>query len=339
MVAPVTHPYHADGYNPWERVTHDLTERLVEGELDVTLFAPTGSVTAARLVETVNAPLTETPEADPRLVEAMHLAVAMEAAADGAFDVVHSHLHVHALVFSRLIPCPLVTTLHGAAWDEAHHPLLRRYRHQPFVSLSEAERRFLPELRYVATVPNGIHVDDFPLGGGAGGYLAFVGRMAPEKAPDLAVEVASRCGLPLRMAGIVEGRHEEFFRGLIGAADGAEYLGHLARAELAEMLGDATALLMPLRWDEPFGLVVAESLAVGTPVIAWRRGAMEEIVDDGVTGFLVDDVPGAVAAVDRVATLSRAGCRAAAQVRFSDIRMAAGYVDVYRRLAVTSSRR
>jgi glycosyltransferase involved in cell wall biosynthesis len=328
MIAPIAHPYRPDGYGPWERVTHDLTERLVELGVDVTLFAPSGSATEARLVETVEGPLDALPDADPRLLEEIHLATAMEATLDDRFDLIHSHLHVHALVYSRLIPCPMVTTLHGTGWIGAHHPLLQRYREQAFVSLSGAERRLLPELNYVATIPNGIHLDDFPLGPGDGGYLAFVGRIAPEKAPDLAIEVTRAAGMPLRMAGPVEDRHRDFFDLLDWGSD-VEYLGSLRRGEVAELLAGAAALVMPLRWDEPFGLVVIESMATGTPVVAWRRGAMSEIIEDGLTGFLVDDVPAAVAAVGRVRALDRDACRARAAIRFSDTRMAFDYRMVY----------
>jgi glycosyltransferase involved in cell wall biosynthesis len=339
MIPPISHPYEPDGYGPWERVTHDLTERLVELGVDVTLFAPSGSKTGAHLVETVEGPLSALPGADPRLMEETHLAIAMEAARDLSIDLIHSHLHVHALVYSSLIPGRLLSTLHGVAWDQANHPLLRRYRDQAFVSLSQSERRFLPELRYVATVANGIRVNDFPLGEGDGGYLAFVGRMAPEKGPDLAIETARLAGMRLRMAGMVEDRHRAFFDGLDLAGPDVEYLGPLDRHDVAALLGEAHALVMPLRWEEPFGLVVVESLAAGTPVIAWRRGAMEEIVEDGVTGFLVDDVLAAAASVPKVGSLSRVGCRARAATRFSDTRMASEYGMVYDRIVSTSSGR
>jgi glycosyltransferase involved in cell wall biosynthesis len=339
MVAPISHPYPPSGYGPWERVAHDLTEGLVEMGHDVTLFAPAGSSTQARLVATVARPLDSPGAGDARLEEETHLAIAMEEASRGEFDVMHSHLHVHALVFSRLIPVPLVTTLHGAAWNREHHPLLRRYAEQPFVSLSDRERSYLPELNYVATIPNGVVTSDFAVGRGDGGYLAFVGRMAPEKAPDLAIEVALEAGMPLRMAGIVEDRHRDFFDGLLRDAPGGdvEYLGALDREQVATLLGGATGTLMPLRWNEPFGLVVVESLAVGTPVVAWRMGAMPEIVEDGETGFLVDDVDGAVAAVSRLGELSRSRCRASAVGRFGVERMAVAYSQVYADLVATTS--
>ena len=337
MISPISHEYDPAGYGPWERVTHDLTEYLVADGVDVTLFAPATSTTAARLIATVPAPLSQLEDPDARLHETLHVAVAMEEASKGFFDVVHSHLHVHALPFAPLIGVPLVTTLHGAAWNRAHHPLLTRYRDAPYVSISDREREFLPELNYVATVANGVDLAHFPFGSGRGDYLAFVGRMAPEKGPDIAVQVARQAGIELRLAGPVEDRHREFFDTFMRDAPGVEYVGPLPRGEVATFMGQARALIMPLRWEEPFGLVVIESLATGTPVVAWRRGAMPEIIEDGTTGLLVDDVASAVRAVSAVNTLDRRDCRRSVEHRFSATRMAREYRRVYETL--TSSRR
>ncbi|MGH3650901.1 MAG: glycosyltransferase family 4 protein [Acidimicrobiia bacterium] len=333
MLAPITHGYPPNGYGPWERVTHDLTERLVLDGHDVTLFAAAGSETKANLIETVDAPLASTPWVDRRAAEDRHVDTAMTAARDGTFDVVHSHLHVHALPFADKIPCPLVTTLHGAAWAPAHHDLLRRHAGLPYVSLSDRERAFFPELNYVATIPNGIRVEEFPVGDGSGGYLAFVGRISPEKAPHLAIETARRTGRHLLIAGVIEDQHRRYARDCLrSTGETVDYLGPLDRPELSLLLRDAAALLMPLQWDEPFGLVVVESLASGTPVIAWGRGAMPEIIDDGVTGFIVDDVEGAVNALSKVEELSRADCARVARARFDDATMAAAYAEVYQRV-------
>jgi glycosyltransferase involved in cell wall biosynthesis len=338
MISPISHPYPPAGYGPWERVTHDLTEQLVAMGHEVTLFAAAGSATSARLIETIMAPL-DSSGADPRLEEERHLSVAMEASLGGAFDVIHSHLHVHGLVFSRLVSTPIVTTLHGVAWDTATHPLLLQYAEMPFVSLSQSERAFLPQLNYVATIPNGIRTSEIPVGGGDGGYLVFAGRMAPEKAPDLAVETALAAGLPLRLAGMVEDRHRDFFETKVLAARSRdiEYLGPLDRDDLWRLLGSAHAMVMPLRWHEPFGLVAVESLAAGTPVIAWRMGALPEIIDDGVSGYLVEDVAEAVGSVALVDGLDRDFCRSIAETRFADSVMAAAYSDVYQRLSATTS--
>lgn len=340
MLAPITHPYPPTGYGPWERVTHDLTETLVEAGHDVVLFAPSDSVTGAHLHATVDAPLITVPGADWRQVEDVHIANALGAAAERGVDVIHSHLHVHALRKADLFPRPMVSTLHGVAWNSELRAALRPYASHPFVSLSDRERDFLPELNYVATIPNGIRVEDFPPGSGGGGYLAYVGRLAPEKAPDLAVEVARRASVPLLMAGPIEEQYRYYASRMLESAGRAvDFLGPLDRPELSILLRDAVATLMPLQWDEPFGLVVVESMASGTPVIAWRRGAMPEIVDDGVTGFLVDGVDQAVGALARVPELSRERIAAEARRRFDRRVMARSYAELYERLALSSSPR
>jgi glycosyltransferase involved in cell wall biosynthesis len=330
MIAPITHPYPPPGYGPWERVTHDLTERLVRDGHDVTLFASAASRTEATLVATVDEPVEALPPEQRRESEDRHIRVAVESARSNEVDVLHSHLHVHVLRHADRITRPLVTTLHGSAWNAEHHETLRRHSQLPFVSISDKERDFLPELNYLATIPNGVRVDEFPPGDGSGDYLAFVGRLAPEKAPHLAVEVAKRAGRPMLMAGVIEDVHRGYAKSVLdGAGRDVDFLGSLDRPELSLLLGDAAGLVMPLLWDEPFGLVVVEALASGTPVIAWRRGAMPEIVEDGVTGFLVDDVEGGVRAVSQLSSLRRFDCVHSARSRFSDASMAHGYASVY----------
>lgn len=334
MLAPISHGFPPAGYGPWEQVCYDLTEGLVELGHEVVLFGPGDATTSATLVETVPNSLASNPPGDGvdgRAWEDYHIAEAMQKSLEHDVDIIHSHLHIHALGYAPFVGRPLITTLHGAAWDRNHHMMLGRFRRQPFVSLSEAERAFFPELRYVATVPNGIRLADFPAGDGSRGNLVFVGRLAPEKAPDLAIEVARVTDRHLVIAGQVESRHSDYFdqriRPLLGG--GIEYVGALDRKQVAELVGGAAALLMPLRWEEPFGLVVVESLAVGTPVVAWRRGAMAELIDEGETGFLVDNIAQAAAAVRRLGEIDRGVCRARATDRFGHRTMATGYVDAY----------
>ena len=223
MLAPISWPLPPGGYGPWEQVAYNLTEALVRLGHDVTLFAAGGTRSSAKVVTTVPHALSTWPEAercrttefdpdtghlegppDARVLEELHIAACMQRGAEGEFDVVHSHLHVHALVFGRLIRCPLVTTLHGSAWVRATHPILRAYRELPFVSLSDAERRMLPELNYVATVYNGIRIEQFPFEAQKDDYLLFAGRLSPEKGPDRAIEVAKKSGRRLLMAGMIE---------------------------------------------------------------------------------------------------------------------------------------
>ncbi len=335
MLAPITHSYPPEGYGPWERVTYDLTESLVAAGHDVTLFAAEGSQTAARLHPTTRAPLTERPGADHHQAEDAHITMALNACDDLGIDILHSHLHVHALDKADLWDGPIVSTLHGVAWDPEVRKRLDRHAGRPFVSLSDRERAFHPGLNYVATIPNGIATEELPPGPGDGGYVVFVGRLSPEKAPHLAVQAAERAGFPILLAGIIEDKHREYANGVLAKikGSGADYLGPLNRPELVEVIQGAAAMLMPLEWDEPFGLIVVESLACGTPVVAWRRGAMPEIVEDGETGFLVDDVESAAAVLGRIDEISREHCAQEARLRFDRSVMASAYAEVYRRIS------
>ncbi len=351
ILAPISWPLPPSGYGPWEMVAFNLAEELVRVDHDVTLFAAGGTRSTATVVATCPHALSTWPDDerrrlrafDPatgllegppeaRVWEELHIATCMERAAAGEFDVVHSHLHVHALVFSRLITCPLVTTLHGSAWARGTHPALLAYRQMPFVSLSDAERQLLPDLNYVATVHNGIRVEEFPFEPDKADYLLFAGRLAPEKGPDVAIEIARRSGRPLRLAGMIEPQHRDYFDTEIRPhLDGSrvEYLGLLSQQELVPYYQKAAAVLFPGRWCEPFGLVAVEAQACGTPVIATRRGALPEIIVDGETGFVVDSVEEAVAATQKLETLLPRACRANAESRFSAAAMARGYETVF----------
>jgi glycosyltransferase involved in cell wall biosynthesis len=301
------------------------------------VFGAAGSQTPARLVATTPHPLgawpRNRPDPDHRVWEEIHIAATMEAVAADGFDILHSHMNVHPLGYARLMKTPVVTTLHGAAWSRGVHPALERYRDLAFVSISEAERAFFPSLDYVATVHNGIDTDDFELGDGSGAYVLFAGRMAPEKLPRVAIETARRADLPIKLAGPIEPRHRDYFAAEIEPAidpPEVEYLGDIPRSDLKDVYGRAAALLMPLAWDEPFGLVVIESLASGTPVIGWRRGALPELIREGITGAVVDDEGGAVAALARLDEFDRTKCRAEAESRFGIAAMTRGYLDAYR---------
>jgi glycosyltransferase involved in cell wall biosynthesis len=317
----------------------DLARGLKESGHDVTLFGPLGSNVPGHLVATVPYPLDEWPSTknppDHRVWEEIHIAKTAEIVAAQDFDIIHSHLSVHPLGYARLLDTPMVTTLHGSASNRAIHPALARFRDLPFVSLSEAERAFFPNLNYVATVHNGIDCAQFEFGPGDGGFILFAGRMAPEKQPQLAIEVGRQAGLPVKLAGPVEDRHRAYFESEVAPrVDGemVEYLGELKRAELVKVYGKAGALIVPLAWDEPFGLVVVESLASGTPVIGWRRGALPELIKDEVTGFLVNDVTEAISAVNHLDRIDRESCRREAQTHHSIPAMTDGYINAYQRV-------
>ena len=354
MLAPVSWPVPPEGYGPWEQVVSNLTEGLVANGHDVTLFAAAGSQTSAQLVETVPHAFSLWPESernatqqfdlvsgllegppDFRALEQQHIATCIEAARDGDFDVVHSHLHIHALVFSRLIPCPFVSSLHGAAWVNASHAVFDRYRDQPFVSLSDAERQLKPDLNYVATVYNGIRLDAFPLCDKKEDYLLFAGRLAPEKGAAEAVQIAKQAGMPLRIAGLIEPQHRAYFDERIEPHlddRNVTYLGLLSQRDLAPQYQQAAAVLFPISWCEPCSMVGIEAQCSGTPIIGTRYGYLPELVKHGETGFLVDSVEEAVEAVRRLPEIDPLACRANIVARFSASTMAAGYERVYRGL-------
>lgn len=354
MLAPISWPLPPTGYGPWELVAHNLTEELVKLGHEVTLFAAGGTVTSATLVETCPHAMETWPEAercrptgfdpatghlegppDGSIWEKLHIATCMERASGGEFDVVHSHLHVHGLVFGRLIRCPLVSTLHGAAWARSHHPILNEYKDLPFVSISDAERTLMPELNYAGTVYNGIRLENFPFEAEKDDYLLFAGRLSPEKGPDVAIEIAKRSDRRLLMAGLIEPKYRDFYDAKVKPhIDGRriEYLGLLSQKELAPVYRKAAGVLFPINWCEPFGLVAVEAQASGTALIATRYGALPEIIIEGETGFVVDSVDEAVAAVEKLGTISPQACLRNVETRFTAPAMAKGYAGVYRSL-------
>lgn len=354
MLAPISWPLPPDGYGPWEQVASNITEELVALGHDVTLFAAGGSATSARLVCTVPYALQAWPEPDRaaarrfdaetglmegppgnRTLEELHIAACLNRAREGEFDIVHSHLHAHALPFGRCIRCPLVSTLHGAAWVRATHPMLLAHKELPFVSISDAERQMLPELNYVGTVHNGIRVESFPLHGDKTDDLLFAGRIAPEKGAAEAVQVAMKSGRRLVMAGMIEPQHQAYFDTHIRPhVDGrnVEYAGLLSQKQLVPLYQKAAAALFLIRWCEPFGMVAVEAQACGTPLIATRRGALPEIIRDGATGFIVENLEQAVAAVGRLDEIDPAACRDNVVTRFSANTMASGYEAIFRKL-------
>lgn len=358
-MAPISWPIPPTGYGPWERVTCNLTEELVRLGHDVTLFASGGSTSTARVIHTVPYALETWPEQerqrarrqdvrtgylegpiDHRILEELHIATTVEHVLAEQFDVLHSHLHVHALPFGRFLNCPLVSTLHGSAWVRSAHPMFLAHRDMPYVSISNAERQLLPALNYVATVYNGIRVDDFPFQESKEDYLLFAGRLSPEKGAAEAVRVALEAGRRLIMAGMIEEQYQDYYNTSIKPfVDGRniEYAGLLSQKDLAPLYQRAAAVLFLINWCEPFGMVAVEAQASGTPLIATRFGALPEIIREGVTGYVVDTLDEAVAAVGKLDRLSPAACRENAVTRFSAPVMARGYAAVYARLAESSA--
>lgn len=315
-------------YGPWEQVTSLLAEGLVARGVDVTLFATLDSLTTARLQGVCATGYAEAPELDGRVWEALHVAHAFERSAD--FDLVHSHLDWLPLAFAHACRAPLLTTIHGFSGRRIL-PAYVSARSSHFVSISDADRA--PELRYAATIHHGIDLEALPLSPTCGDALVAFGRIHPDKGTAQAIEIARLAGRRLVLCGIVQ--DERYFKEQIEPhldGDRVTYLGSVGPERRAEVLGAAAALLHPIAFPEPFGLSVVEAMACGTPVIAFPLGSMPEVVDDGVTGYLVPDVAAAALAVERAVALDRKVIRQTASRRFSAARMVDDYLSLYGQL-------
>ncbi len=331
MVAPLYESVPPVGYGGTERVVSHLTEELVRRGHDVTLFASGDSRTAARLVPVCPTALRGGPRLqDPVAYHVLQLGTVYQRASE--FDLVHSHCDFRAFPFARLTSTPTLSTNHNSLDSPENQAMLRAYPDAPVTALSESHRRQLTAGRCVAIAYNGIPVEDFPFSATPGTYLAFVGRLSPEKGPLDAIEVAERTGIPLKVAAKVNDWERDYVEAELLPRmypPLVEYLGELNESDKRQLLAGAMAVLCPLRWPEPFGLVIAEAMATGTPVLAYPSGAAPELVVDGVTGFLCPDVDALCDRVNRVATLDRTACRQHVQTRFSVQAMTDAYERAY----------
>jgi glycosyltransferase involved in cell wall biosynthesis len=329
MLAPIswrTPPRH---YGPWELVTSLLTEALVARGVDVTLFATADSITAGKLAGVCPRPYSEDPTIDAKVWELLHVSHVFERASE--FDLIHNQADFVPLAFSRLTEVPVVTTIHGFS-SERIVPVFQRYQDRvSYVAISEADRH--PDLRYAATIHHGVVLDELPFDPTGSDDLLFFGRIHPDKGAVEAIEAARRAGRRLVMAGIVQdqGYYERSVAPSVGTAR-VVYDGAVGGAERTRLLGGSRALLHLINFDEPFGLSVIEAMACGTPVIANDRGSMRELIEHGVTGFLVDSLDDAVEAIDRIGEIDRAACRASIAARFTVDHMADRYLALYRTL-------
>ncbi len=327
MLAPIAWRVPPRHYGPWEQVVSLLTEGLVEAGVDVTLFATADARTAARLDAVVPTPYEETPGMAVKVWEGLHLANAFGKA--GAFDLVHNHYDFLPLTYASLVETPVVTTIHGFS-SESILPVYRRFNDRGwFVSISDSDRH--RDLAYLATIHHGLDLRGFTFQGSPGAYLLFFGRIHPDKGTADAIRVARAANLPLVLAGIVQ--DEDYFKREVGPQLGPDtrYVGPVGPAERNALMGGALGLLHLIHFDEPFGLSVVEAMACGTPVVAFRRGSMPELIEQGVGGYLVDDEAGALAAIKRLRSHDRGMARINAE-RFSVGRMVEGYLRAYRRV-------
>jgi len=334
QVAPLYESVPPHGYGGTERVVSYLTEALVGQGHEVTLFASGDSVTTAELI----APSQRSLRLDAACIDRLaHQILLLEQVLQHAhrFDIIHWHIDYLHFPLSRRQLTPHVTTLHGRLDIPDLVPLYREFGDMPVVSISNAQREPLPWLNWQRTVYHGLPEDLYTFRPEPGCYLAFLGRIAPEKRVDRSIAIAQRLGMEIKIAAKVDPADREYFEAVIAPlfrGPLVDYVGEIGEGEKDEFLGHAYALLFPIDWPEPFGLVMVEAMACGTPVIAYCRGSVPEVIEDGVTGFIVNDLEGAVQAVDRLPTLSRRHCRERFEERFSASRMARDYLALYQRL-------
>jgi len=338
QVAPLSESVPPKLYGGTERVVSFLTDQLVDLGHEVTLFASADSSTAATLAPMWPEALRLQGTCKDHLAPHLLMLEKVVARID-EFDVVHFHIaQLHFPAMRRLPEVPHVTTLHGRLDMPELKPLYREFADIPVVSISDAQRLPLPDAGWVGTVHHGLPVNLFSFQPTPGNYLAFLGRISPEKRVDRAIAIATACGEHLRIAAKVDAADQDYFnREIRPLLDHplVEFIGEIPDREKNAFLGGAKALLFPIDWPEPFGLVMIEAMACGLPVVAFPGGSVREIIDDGVTGFIVNTIEDAVSAVRRIETIDRRRCRDTFERRFSARRMATQYVDIYRHLIVT----
>ena len=322
-----------------ERIVHDLSKALVSLDISVTLFAPADSrcdiarIGGHRSLQALEGEYGTVPPSIPKVLEAIQMEDLRRRLDE--FDIVHCHGEfAHAPILGERRRHSL-TTIHWRVDELDRRLFFAAFPDLPVAAISGAQEAEIPASNRAGIVHHGIDAQRFRINRGEGGHVAFVGRMTDQKRPDVAIEVARRAGLPIRLAGDVDVGNPTYFdervRPLLG--EDATFLGPIDDAGKQSLLGNACALLFPIDWPEPFGLVMIEAMACGTPVVAWRRGSVPEIVEEGVTGFVVANEDEAVAALDRAARLDRQAVRRAFEARFTADRMARDYLAIYRRLA------
>jgi len=333
QVAPLIESVPPKHYGGTERIVSYLTEELVRAGHDVSLFASGDSVTRGRLIPICRSSLRLNKQCVDHLA---HHLVMIDRVLEHAhnFDVIHFHTDYLHFPISRYLPVPHVTTLHGRLDIPDLIPVYDRFRDIPVISISNTQRKPLPWANWAGTIYHGLPPDLFRFQPNPGNYLAFLGRVSPEKRADRAIEIAKRAGMPLKIAAKVDRVDKRYFKRVVEPlldASHVEWVGEISDREKSDFLGNAYALLFPIDWPEPFGLVMIEAIACGTPVIAYDGGAVPEVLKDGETGFIAKNLEEAAEAVHRVSEISRAHCRKIFEKRFTVSRMARDYVRIYRR--------
>jgi glycosyltransferase involved in cell wall biosynthesis len=320
-------------YGPWEQVASNIAEGLIEQGVDVTLFATGNSSTKGKLQYVSETAYAEDTDIDPKAWECMHISNLMEQA--GNFDLIHNNFDFLPLSFSKLIKTPMVTTIHGFSSPKIV-PVYKKYNaNNSYVSISNSDRS--PELNYISTVYNGINTADFTFNPVSKDYILYFGRIHPEKGAYEAIQIAKKAGRKLIISGLIQ--DNAYFENKIKPFinnDNIVYVGNSGAKERDKLLGEAFALLHPISFSEPFGLSVAEAMLCGTPVIAFNKGSMPELIDNEKTGFLVNTIEEAVNAINNISSIDRNYCRAWATSNFSREKMIEGYLDVYKRILMSA---
>ncbi|MGH7932465.1 MAG: glycosyltransferase family 4 protein [Candidatus Binataceae bacterium] len=342
QVAPLYERIPPKLYGGTERVVSYVTEELVRRGHHVTLFASGDSQTGAKLAPGCPQSLRLAGKSELGAFLQLPMLSDVYEEAASRFDIIHSHIDYWSFPFARLTNVPNVATMHGRLDLKELHPVYARYRGVPLVSISDAQREPLPLMNWIETIYHGLPRDLLRFNSGPGKYLAFLGRISPEKRPDIAIEVARRAGIPLRIAAKVDVVDRDYFETVIKpllSPPDVEYIGEISESEKSEFLGNALALMFTIDWPEPFGLAMIEAMACGTPVIARPCGSVREVVRPAVTGFIAESVDEMTAAVNKIEELSRAACREEFENRFTAEIMVDQYEQVYRKLIEQSRRR
>jgi glycosyltransferase involved in cell wall biosynthesis len=339
QIAPLAEAVPPKLYGGTERVVSWLTEELVREGHDVTLFAAGGSRTSAKLVEGSESGLRLMGVRDHTASNLVMLDHVRRHADE--FDIIHCHIDLLQYPLFQDMAHKLVTTMHGRLDVADFMPVYRAYPHMPLVSISNKQREPMPaNVNWLATVYHGLPPDVCPYNPEGGDYLAFLGRISPEKRPDRAIEIAKKAGVKLKIAAKVDKADMDYFKGVIEPMLDhplIEFIGEINESQKSGFLGNAMALLFPIDWIEPFGLVMIEAMSAGTPVIAWRNGSVPEVIEHGGGGLIVESIDEAVEAVHKAHRMPRAGVRRAFEGRFTARHMARGYVDAFEELVARSA--
>ncbi len=329
LLAPIAWRTPPEKYGPWEQVASNIAEGLVKKGLDVTLFATGDSLTSGKLDSVCDLPYEVDKQNDPKVMECLHISNVMEKAS--TFDIIHNHFDFLPLTYSRLIAAPMITTIHGFSSPKII-PVYKKYNStSAYVSISNSDRN--NELDYLSTIYHGIDPNDFTFVEKKENHLLYFGRIHPDKGAHLAIEIAQKSGYPLKMAGLIQDQSyfDEKIKPFIDQHY-IEYMGNVGPKKRDKLLGNALALLHPIRFKEPFGLSVLESMMCGTPVIAFNKGSMPELIANGISGYLVNSVPEAVEAVQNIAAIPSLECRNYAVNKFSLETMVDAYITAYERV-------